>query len=105
MGFIVLFGGNSFEHEISIVSAITINKKIKNVEHFIFLDSNSRFYLVPSDSMKSKHFASLSYKKDKELYLTNGGFIQKSLFGSKKISGIVINIIHGKITFFSAIPK
>lgn len=96
MGFIVLFGGNSFEHEISIVSAITINKKIKNVEHFIFLDSNSRFYLVPSDSMKSKHFASLSYKKDKELYLTNGGFIQKSLFGSKKISGIVINIIHGK---------
>lgn len=96
MGFIVLFGGNSFEHEISIVSAITIKKKIDNIEHFIFLDSDNKFYLVPSESMKSTHFASLAYKKDKELYLTYNGFVQKSLFGNKIISGTIINLVHGK---------
>lgn len=96
MGFIVLFGGNSFEHEISIVSAITIKKKIDNIEHFIFLDSDNKFYLVPSESMKSTHFVSLAYKKDKELYLTYNGFVQKSLFGNKIISGTIINLVHGK---------
>ena len=96
MGFVVLFGGNSFEHEISIVSAITIKKKLNNIEYFVFLDSNSRFYLIDSENLKSKHFADFSYKKNKELFLTNGGFVQKSLFGNKKISGIFINLIHGK---------
>ncbi|RDU58295.1 D-alanine--D-alanine ligase [Helicobacter sp. MIT 99-5507] len=96
MGFIVLFGGNSFEHEISIVSAITIKKKIDNIEHFIFLDSDNKFYLVPSESMKSTHFVNLAYKKDKELYLTYNGFVQKSLFGNKIISGTIINLVHGK---------
>lgn len=96
MGFIILFGGNSFEHEISIVSAITIKKKLNNIDYFIFLDSSSKFYLIPSESMKSKHFTTLSYKKDKELQLVNGGFLQKCIFGNKIISGVVINLIHGK---------
>ncbi len=96
MGFIVLFGGNSFEHEISIVSAITIKNKLNNIDHFVFLDSNNKFYLIPNENMKSKHFATLSYRKDKELHLVNGGFLQKGVFGNKIINGIVINLIHGK---------
>lgn len=96
MGFIILFGGNSFEHEISIVSAITIKNKLNNIDHFIFVDSDSKFYLIDSANMKSKYFATLSYKKAKELQLTNDGFIQKNIFGTKKINGTVINLIHGR---------
>ena len=96
MGFIILFGGNSFEHEISIVSAITMKKKLGDIGHFIFVDLEGRFYLIPSKDMQSKHFATYAYKKDDEVQLCHGGFAQKSLFGSKVISGIVINLVHGK---------
>lgn len=96
MKFIILFGGNSFEHEISIVSAITLKKELKNIAHFVFLDSNGNLYLISEDNMQSKYFSSLDYKQAPKLYFSNGGFRQKGLFGSKMINGVVINLIHGK---------
>jgi len=53
MNIAILFGGSSFEHEISIVSAITLKKVLKNTTlSFIFVDSSREFYLIDSDNMK-----------------------------------------------------
>ncbi|MGL2640203.1 D-alanine--D-alanine ligase, partial [Helicobacter pylori] len=44
MEFCVLFGGASFEHEISIVSAIALKGVLKDrIKYFIFLDENHHF--------------------------------------------------------------
>ena len=61
--FSLLFGGMSFEHEISIISAITIKNILKNhIKHFIFLDSSHHFYLIPSELMRADFFAQKGVK-------------------------------------------
>ena len=92
---IVLFGGSSYEHEISIVSAITIKDKLKDLI-FVFLDRDREFYLIDKENMKSKYFANLEYKKATKLELTKNGFRYKKLFGYEMISDIVLNLIHGR---------
>ena len=97
MNLIILFGGSSFEHEISIVSAITLKDKIKKHNlTFVFVDKDRDFYLIDRDNMKSKYFSTFEYKKAKKLNLVKGGFEYKKLFGSEKISGVVLNLIHGR---------
>ena len=45
----IIFGGTSYEHEISIVSAITLKKALpKEDPLFIFLDAQNDFYLISS---------------------------------------------------------
>ena len=94
----VIFGGSSYEHEISIVSAITMKKVLSGVElSFIFVDSDRSFYLIDSDNMKSKYFSSADYKKSKSLSLKKGGFAIDGRFGSKALDGgVVLNLIHGR---------
>jgi D-alanine-D-alanine ligase len=94
----ILFGGSSHEHEISIVSAITLKKVLKSLSlSFIFCDSNREFYLIDNKNMKSTHFSKGLYKKGKKLILTKGGFFISSLFGLKKQDfGTVLNLIHGR---------
>ncbi|MDD5405435.1 MAG: D-alanine--D-alanine ligase [Sulfurovaceae bacterium] len=94
----ILFGGSSFEHEISIVSAITMQKVFKKTELVnIFVDSNREFYLIDKKDMKSKYFSSADYKKSKKLRLEHGGFITPGMFGDKKIDfDALINLIHGR---------
>lgn len=92
----ILFGGNSYEHEISIISAISIKKVLKSNLIFIFCDSNRDFYLISESNMKAKYFSSLEYKKSPQIYLKQGGFFQKNILGEKKISqDVVVNLIHG----------
>lgn len=96
MNFCFLFGGSSYEHEISIVSAIALKKLLGNVEHFIFLDDTHTFYLIPKDKMQSKFFSSKEYLKVPKIYPKNGGFYQKTLWGEKKLPlPVVVNLIHG----------
>ena len=93
----LLFGANSFEHEISIVSSIALKKVLKDELVYIFCDYDRDFYLIPTDKITSKRFSSGDYKKDKKLELKKGGFFQKTLMGEKKVSfDIVLNVIHGK---------
>ena len=94
----IVFGGSSYEHEISIVSAITMKKVLKNSElSFIFVDKNRDFYLIDSDNMKSKLFSSGTYKKSKKLTLKSGGFFVDTMFGSKAIEiQVALNLIHGR---------
>jgi D-alanine-D-alanine ligase len=93
---IILFGGASFEHEISIVSAITLKDKLNSFDlSFIFCDTNHKFYLIDSDKMQAKTFSSASHQKMPELTLTQGGFIQKTMFSSTNYNNVVLNLIHG----------
>ncbi len=92
----LLFGGNSYEHEISIVSAIALKKVIKKELLFIFLDESGEFWLIDSANMKSTYFAKKEYKKAKQLYLQKGGFFTKGLFGFSELGKVcVINLVHG----------
>jgi len=93
----ILFGGASYEHEISIVSAITLKDKLSSLDlHFIFLDQDHTFYAIDAQDMKAKFFSSGSYKKSAQLSLEKGGFSQKTFFGSNHIRfDKVLNLIHG----------
>ncbi|MFT7879373.1 MAG: D-alanine--D-alanine ligase [Sulfurimonas sp.] len=94
----ILFGGSTYEHEISIVSAITMKKVFKKTElSFIFIDAERQFYLIEPEKMKSNFFSSGAYKKSKKLQLKQGGFIIDGLFGSKEVLfDALLNLIHGR---------
>ncbi len=100
MTFCLIFGGSSYEHEISIVSAITLKEKIKKHNlKFIFVDQFRDFYLIEKENMKSKYFASGEYNKSPKLELKKGGFYQKKglLKKEEKIDfDVAINLIHGR---------
>ena len=100
MTFLIIFGGSSFEHEISIVSAITLKDKIKKHNlKFVFVDKERDFYLIEKDNMKSKYFVSGEYKKSLKLEITKGGFkYKKGLLKKEEFLSfdVAINLIHGR---------
>ena len=92
----ILFGGASFEHEISIVSAITIKEKLSGFDlSFIFCDENHIFYLIEPSKMKAVTFSKGEHNKMPQLTLIKGGFSQKSMFSAVKHKNSVLNLIHG----------
>lgn len=94
--FSLLFGGMSFEHEISIISAITIKNILKDhIKHFIFLDSSHHFYLIPSELMRADFFAQKGYKKCKKLDLCENGFQSSGIFKTSITPECLINLVHG----------
>ncbi len=98
MNIAILFGGSSFEHEISIVSAITMKKVLKkSTLTYIFVSANREFYLIDTDKINSKLFSSGEYKTRKKLTLKNGGFFIDGMFGSKDVDfDVALNLIHGR---------
>ncbi len=97
MKYAILFGANSYEHEISIVSAITLKNVINEEKIYIFCDKDREFYLIDKEKLKAKYFSSFEYKKAQKLNLKKGGFYQKSLLKEKKVEfDLIINLIHGK---------
>ena len=93
----ILFGGASFEHEISIVSAITLKEKLSGFDlSFIFCDNDHKFYLVDPSKMKATTFSKGEHKKMPQLTIKNDGFEQKKgMFATKEHNDIVLNLIHG----------
>ncbi len=92
----ILFGGASYEHEISIVSAITVKGKLRGFDlSFIFCDQDHRFYLVEGSKMKAITFSRGEHLKMPQITLTKGGFEQRGMFGSKMHTMPVLNLIHG----------
>ncbi|QOY53714.1 D-alanine--D-alanine ligase [Candidatus Sulfurimonas marisnigri] len=92
----ILFGGASFEHEISIVSAITLKGKLSGFDlSFIFCDQDHTFYLIELAKMKATTFSKGEYKKMHKLSISKGGFTEKSMFSSKEHTGVFLNLIHG----------
>ncbi|WP_291952812.1 D-alanine--D-alanine ligase [Campylobacter sp.] len=93
----IIFGANSYEHEISIVSAVVLKKVLKDQKKFIFCDEKKDFYLIDENKMNAKTFSSGAYRKEKQLILKQGGFFIKNLLNEKKLElDMVINIVHGK---------
>lgn len=96
MGLSLIFGGRSYEHEISIVSAISLAKKLDRIDHFIFLDHQHQFYLIPRDKMKSDTFSKREYEQYKKLLLTQGDFLLPQFFGHQKLKiQKVLSLVHG----------
>jgi D-alanine-D-alanine ligase len=92
----IVFGAQSFEHEISIISAITMKKVLKNELIYIFVDKNREFYHIPTDTIKSSVFSSDEYKKCDKLQLTNNSFTKKGLFKTTNLEfDVVLNLTHG----------
>ena len=95
----ILFGGASFEHEISIVSAITIKEKLASFDlNFIFCDGDHTFYLIEPSKMKAVTFSKGEHKKMPQVSLSQGAFVQhkKGMFGSStEYKDVVLNLIHG----------
>ncbi|WP_281950796.1 D-alanine--D-alanine ligase [Nitrosophilus kaiyonis] len=97
MVYAIIFGGSSYEHEISIVSAIVLKEKIKEKKIFIFIDENRNFYLIDEKDMKAKYFSSKNYKNSPILHLKKGGFYQKALLKEKRVDfDVAINLVHGR---------
>ena len=92
----IVFGGVSYEHEISIVSAIAMKSVLEGELVYIFLDENRDFYHIPTPLINSKLFSSGNYKRCDRLTLVKNGFNKKSLFGKRWIDfDFVLNITHG----------
>ena len=92
----IVFGAKSYEHEISIVSAISMKKVLDNNLVYIFIDKHRDFYLIPTNIITSKVFSSGEYKKYDKLSIVQNGFTKSSLFGTKNIEfDIVLNLVHG----------
>ena len=92
----LVFGGNSYEHEISIVSAIALKKVIKEELSFIFLDETGDFWLIDEQNMKSTYFAAREYKKATKLFVQKGGFFKKGLFGLSAFEPLcAVSLAHG----------
>lgn len=92
----IVFGAQSFEHEISIVSSITMKKVLKNELVYIFVDKNREFYHIPTDTIKSNVFSSGDYKKCDKLQITNNTFTKKGLFKTTNLEfDVLLNLIHG----------
>lgn len=92
----IIFGGVSFEHEISIVSAIALKKVLSCEVKYIFCDKSRDLYLIDKDNLKAKFFSSGDYKKEPKLYFQKEGFFQKTIFGQKSVElDVVLNLIHG----------
>lgn len=92
----IIFGGVSYEHEISIVSAIALKKVLTCKVKFIFCDKNHEFYLIPNEKMKAKYFSDGSYKSESQIFFKKHGFFAKSMFGQKDIEfNVALNLIHG----------
>ncbi len=92
----IVFGGISYEHEISIVSAIAVKKVLTCDAKFIFCDKDREFYLIEETNMKAKFFSGGDYKKEKKLFLKKGGFFYKSMLSEKKVEfDVALNLIHG----------
>ncbi|WP_324170628.1 D-alanine--D-alanine ligase [Sulfurimonas sp.] len=96
MRLIILFGGASFEHEISIVSAITLKEKLLGIDiNYIFCDQDHKFYLIEDSKMKAVTFSKGEHRNMPELSISHGGFYQKTMFSSSQYSDTVLNLIHG----------
>lgn len=92
----VIFGAKSYEHEISIVSAIAMKDVLNDELVYIFCDENREFYHISTNIIKSKLFSSGEYKKSIKLTLKNSGFYHKSILKEKKLDfDIALNLSHG----------
>lgn len=72
----ILFGGLSFEHEISIVSSIAMKDVLKDELIYFYIDAKRDIYEIPTQKINSKLFSSGEYKKFDKVYFKKVVFIK-----------------------------
>ena len=97
MKFGIVFGGQSYEHEVSIISAIAVKNALKGQSlEFIFCDRQRKFYRIEDKNMRAAYFKNGEYAKAKELSIGTGGFFESGMFSKKALdTDVYINLIHG----------
>lgn len=98
MKVVIVFGGISFEHEISIVSSIAMKDVLNHELTYIFLDENRDFYHIPTNIIKSKLFSSGEYKQFDKVNIVKNGFVKKGGFLSKEKPidfDVALTLMHG----------
>ena len=94
----ILFGGLSFEHEISIVSSIAMKDVLQDDLIYFYVDSKRDIYEIPTNKINSKLFSSGEYKKFDKVYLKKGCFYKISGLFKKEQNidfDVVLNLSHG----------
>ncbi|MDA3049149.1 D-alanine--D-alanine ligase [Campylobacter sp. JMF_15 NE4] len=114
----IIFGGQSYEHDVSILTAIAVKNALKGKNLvFIYCDANRRFFEIEEGNMVASYFArnfarshsantdaaeggfssQTSYgSKVKELTLSYGGFYTSGMFSKNRLEiDVCINTIHG----------
>lgn len=90
----IFFGARSFEHEVSIVSAIVLRDLLEL--DFVFIDKMGEMYAIAPENMQAKTFATGAYKNAPKLSFTQKGLLQKGLFKSHFIPvRLALNLVHG----------
>lgn len=99
----IIFGGNSVEHEISILSAIQANHAIdkeKYEVYNIYLTKDGSFWvgekfddLATFKSENIKHYEVCLYSKKNKVYLKGVGYLPRKY---KKPIDVILPIVHGK---------
>jgi len=102
---LLVFGGNSFEHDISIITALTINNKAKFCDYNIlpcYLSKNNEWFLFLKNNLNIKMFK--DFKNNfKENGFVEASFIKenivykKGLFLKKIHIEAVVNCCHGGV--------
>lgn len=94
----VVFGGISFEHEISIVSSIAMKDVLKDDLVYIYINSQRDLYEIPQSKINSKLFSSGDYKKFDRVFFKKGGFYKLNGLFKKEQNidfDVVLNLSHG----------
>lgn len=94
----VVFGGISFEHEISIVSSIAMKDVLKDDLIYIYINSQRDLYEIPQNKINSKLFSSGDYKKFDRVFFKKGGFYKLNGLFKKEQNidfDVVLNLSHG----------
>lgn len=88
----VFYGGPSYEHDVSVMSAkniIDCLKMIKNIILYpIYIDKYGRWYLTELDLSKIKKVAGVSYDLTKRFFIINN---------KKVVPDVCFSIIHGNL--------
>jgi len=100
---LLIFGGNSFEHDISIITALTIYNRSKACKYNLlplYLSKNNEWFLFCGKNFSVENFKNfeLSYKNNfKKAYFKNGKnlFYKSGLFEKKISFCSVLNCCHG----------
>lgn len=99
----IVFGGNSVEHEISILSMIQVNYAIDKEKYdirLIYITKDGRFLVGPNfdklDTFKKDNFKCyevMFYRKNNKLRLKGIGFVPKKYLGN---IDVILPVVHGK---------
>lgn len=96
---VIIFGGRSVEHDISILTGLHAARHIVDgyTVHLVYLTHENRF--VMGKRLGELEFYTAKKKKASECYFRRGNLYKKTAFGQKKVCSVhsVINCCHGGI--------